>query len=70
MRFAEVNLFGIYVAPIAVMMLGAWVALIPLRWLAARFGLLRFVWHPSLVVFAAYAIVLSAVVLLVASRPV
>ena len=35
MRFTEVNLFGVYVAPISVMMVAAWVVTISLRRLAA-----------------------------------
>ena len=31
MRFAEVDLFGVYVAPISVMMVAAWLVLIALR---------------------------------------
>ena len=67
MRFTEVNLFGVYVAPISVMMVAAWVVTIGMRWFAARFGLLRYVWHPSLFVFAVYMIVLSSIVLTVAA---
>jgi hypothetical protein len=67
-RFTEINLFGVYVAPISVMMVAAWVVAIGLRRLAARFGLLRYVWHPSLFVFAIYMIVLSSIVLLVGAR--
>jgi hypothetical protein len=67
-RFAEINLFGVYVAPMSVMMVAAWVATIGLRRLAARFGLLRYVWHPSLFAFAVYMIVLSSIVLVVAAR--
>jgi protein AaeX len=52
MRFTEVNLFGVYVAPISVMMLAAWLFLIALRRGADHFGLLRHVWHPALFVFA------------------
>jgi protein AaeX len=37
-----------------------------LRWGAARFDLLRHVWHPALFVFAVYTIVLSSIVLVVA----
>ena len=66
MRFTEVNLFGVYVAPISVIMVVAWVVTIGLRRSAARFGLLRYVWHPALFVFAVYTIVLSSMVLLVA----
>ena len=38
-RFTEINLFGVYVAPISVMMGAAWFVTIWLRWSAARFGL-------------------------------
>jgi len=67
-RFTEINLFGVYVAPMSVMMVAAWAITIGLRWFAARFGLLRYVWHPSLFVFAVHVIVLSSMVLLVAAR--
>jgi hypothetical protein len=66
MRFTEVNLFGVYVAPMSLMMVAAWVFTIGLRRLAARFGLMRYVWHPALFVFAAYMIVLSSIVLVAA----
>jgi len=67
-RFTEINLFGVYVAPISVMMVAAWMLTIGLRWCAARFGLLRHVWHPALFVFAIYLIVLSTMVLAIAAR--
>ena len=60
MRFAEINLFGVYVAPISLMMVGAWLVTIALRRVASRTGLLRYVWHPALFVFAAYIIILSS----------
>ncbi len=63
MRFAELNLFGVYVAPISVMMVAAWLILVALRRLADRFGLLRSVWHPSLFVFSVYVILLSSIIL-------
>jgi protein AaeX len=66
MRFTEINLLGVYVAPISVMMVAAWVATIGLRRVAARFGLLRHVWHPALFVFAIYTIVLSLMILVAA----
>ena len=37
-----------------------------LRRIATRFGLLRYVWHPALFVFAVYVIVLSSWILIVA----
>jgi hypothetical protein len=66
MRFAEVDLFGVYVAPISLMMVAAWLVLIALRRAADRFGLLRHVWHPALFVFASYMIILSSIVLVIA----
>jgi hypothetical protein len=66
MNFTEVDLFGVYVAPVSLMMAAAWLVLIALRRLADRFGLLRHVWHPALFVFAFYIIILSSVVLVVA----
>ena len=66
MRFAEVDLFGVYVAPISMMMVAAWFVLIALRRVADYFGLLRHVWHPALFVCAVYMIMLSSIVLIVA----
>jgi len=66
MRFVEIDLFGVYVAPISLMMLAAWIVLIALRRAANRFGLLRNVWRPALLEFAVYTIVLSSIVLIVA----
>jgi hypothetical protein len=65
-RFTEINLFGVYVAPISLMIAAAWLVVIGLRRAAARFGLLRYVWHPALFIFAVYMIVLSSIVLVVA----
>ena len=66
MRFTEINLFGVYVAPISVLMVAAWLLLLPVRRLADRLGLLRHVWHPALFSFAVYMMVLSVMVLCVA----
>ncbi len=63
MTFSELNIFGVYVAPISVMMLVAWVATLLLRWLLMLTGLLRHVWHPSLFAFALFLVVLSLMVL-------
>ena len=65
MRLSEVNLFGVYVAPISVIMVVAWLATITLRRVADRFALLRYVWHPALFVLAIYVILLSSIVLLI-----
>ena len=66
MRFTDINLFGVYVAPISVMLVAAWLILVGLRRIAAPFGLLRHVWHPALFVFAIYVMVLSCIVLVIA----
>jgi hypothetical protein len=66
MSFTEVNLFGVYVAPISLMMVAAWFVLVALRRAADQFDLLRHVWHPALYVFAFYMIILSSIVLIVA----
>ena len=63
MRFTEINLLGVYVAPILIMMIEAWFITIVLRRVADRWGLLRYVWHPALLVFAVYIIVLSSFIL-------
>ena len=65
MRFTEIDLYGVYVAPMSIMMVAAWVITIILRRSAARFGLLRYVWHPALFVFAVYMIVLCSMVLVI-----
>jgi protein AaeX len=68
MRFVEIDLFGVYIAPISLLMVAAWFVTIALRRVTGRFGLLRYVWHPALFVFAVYLIVLSTSVLLVARQ--
>ena len=66
MNFTEINVLGVFVAPISLMMAAAWLVLITLRRTADHFGLLRYVWHPALFVFAVYLIVLSSIVLIAA----
>ncbi len=66
MSLAEVNLFGVYVAPISLIMVASWLVTIVLRRIADRSGLLRYVWHPALFTFAIYIIVLSSWILIVA----
>jgi hypothetical protein len=66
LKFYEINLFGVYVAPISLLMIAAWLVTGALRRVVARFGLLRHVWHPALFVFSVNIIVLSSMVLLIA----
>jgi len=63
MKLYEIHLFGVLVAPIAVLMVVAWGLLIGLRRIAARAGVLEYVWHPGLFALAIYVIVLSLLVL-------
>jgi protein AaeX len=65
-RFTEVDLLGVYVAPMSLLMVAAWLVTIALRRVADRFGLLQHVWHPALFVFAVYMIVLSSMTLVAA----
>ena len=66
MSFHEIDLLGVYVAPLALLLIAAWFVTIGLRRIADRFGVLRHVWHPALFVFAVYIIVLSSIVLVIA----
>jgi protein AaeX len=66
MNLSEINLFGVYVAPISVIMVAAWFLTLALQRTAVRFGLLRYVWHAALFAFSVYLILLSTIVLLIA----
>jgi protein AaeX len=66
--FADIDLFGVCVSPMVLMLGASWIIVVTLRRVADRFGLLRYVWHPALFIFAVYMIVLSSMVLFVASR--
>jgi hypothetical protein len=66
-KFTEIDVFGVYIAPLSVMMVAAWLVTIALRRIASDFGWLGYVWHPALFVFAVYMIVLSSMVLIAAS---
>jgi hypothetical protein len=67
MGFHEINLFGVYVAPISLIMVGAWFVTVALRRAANWSGILEHVWHPALLTFAVYIIVLSSWTLFVAA---
>ena len=66
MKFMEIDLLGVYVAPMALLIIAAWFATVGLRRIADRFDLLSQVWHPALFMFAVYVIVLSSMVLVIA----
>ena len=64
MKFTDIDLFGVYVAPISLMMAASWLILVALRAVADRFDLMRYVWHLALFLSSVYMIVLSTIVLL------
>ena len=66
MRFNEINLFGLYVAPITVIMAVAWLAYVVVRRVGDRFGLTHRVWHPALFELALYVMIVSSIVLMIA----
>lgn len=63
MTFTEVDLFGVYVAPISLMMLAAWLITAAARSILGHFDLLRFIWHPALFLISVYIIVLAGITL-------
>ncbi|MBV8192378.1 MAG: DUF1656 domain-containing protein, partial [Alphaproteobacteria bacterium] len=58
--------FGVYVAPMSLMMIAAWLATAGLRVVLGHLGLLRFVWHPALFLLSIYIIVLACITVIVA----
>ena len=66
MRLSEINLLGVYVAPIVVIMAAAWILLLSVRRVAVLFGLSQYVWHPALFSLAIYVIFVSSIVLIIA----
>ena len=66
MRLSEIDLLGVYVAPIVVIMAAAWILLLIFRRVVVRFGLSQYVWHPALFSLATYVIFVSSIVLFIA----
>ncbi len=66
MNFVEVNLFGVYVAPISILMVAAYGVLFGARRLAIRLGWLASGWFVGLFELALYVVILSTMVLLAA----
>jgi len=60
---AELDIFGVLVAPIVAYVLLAIPVLLLLRWVLARLGFFRLVWHPALFEVSLYLIILSLFVL-------
>lgn len=66
MRFNEINVFGLYVAPIMLIMAAAWLIYLVVRRTGDRFGLTPLVWHPALFELALYLIIVSSIVVMIA----
>ncbi|HTC53118.1 MAG TPA: DUF1656 domain-containing protein [Steroidobacteraceae bacterium] len=66
MRLSEIDLLGVYVAPLSVILAVAWLMLLIFRRAAVFTGLSRYVWHPALFSLAVYVILVSAIVLFIA----
>lgn len=58
----EISLGGVYLPPLFGYLAGTTLAWFALRYLLARLGVYRFVWHPPLFNAALYVILLSAFV--------
>jgi hypothetical protein len=69
MRYAEVDMFGVFVSPMAVLLPAAWLLFVILRRIAQRAGLVRQVWHPALASLAIFVIIASALIVGVGSLP-
>jgi hypothetical protein len=65
-RLSEIDLLGVYVAPLSVILAVAWLMLLIFRRAAVFTGLSRYVWHPALFSLAVYVILVSAIVLFIA----
>ena len=58
----DLTLYGIYLPAMALPLLLAFLALIPMRWLLGRTGVYRHVWHRSLFNLSLYLIVFYGMV--------
>ena len=65
MSFVEIDILGVYVAPIVPLMIVAFLVTLVLRWVALALGLFRWIWHPALFELSVYLIVLTGVVVTV-----
>jgi hypothetical protein len=62
--FHTVEFLGFYLPPLMLWAAGAVVPFVLLRWLLARFGFYRFVWHRPLFNLALYVLLAGAVIFL------
>lgn len=62
-RFAEIDLLGVYLSPFVPMLLSAWLITAMLSRIGARLFWFGRVWHPSLFTLCLFVVVLAALVL-------
>ena len=69
MSFFDFDLFGVYVAPMAFLLLACAAVWWLVRHLLDAVGLFPLIWHPSLFFAALYAVVASTALLFLLRRP-
>lgn len=69
MAFFNFDLFGVYVAPVAFVLVLCMAAQLLVRQLLDALGLLPLLWHPSLFFAALYTVIASAAVLVLTRQP-
>ena len=62
-HFIEVDLFGVHIAPLAPMMVVAYLLCFALCWCGLETGLLQRVWHPALFQVTLNIVIPSAIIL-------
>jgi Na+-transporting NADH:ubiquinone oxidoreductase subunit NqrB len=61
MRFSEIDVLGVFVSPVAVMLVAGWVVYLIVRRVLDMTGLMRHLWHPALAGLAIYVMIVSAI---------
>ncbi len=60
----EVDILGVYVAPIVAYLIGAFIVFVPVRLWFDRIEIHRWFWHRPLLDFAVFLIILSTITLI------
>lgn len=69
MSFFNFDLFGVYIAPLAFVLLTCWGAWWLVRHLLDALGVLSLIWHPALFFAALYAVMAGSSLLFLLRRP-
>lgn len=67
MALTEIDVFGVYVSPYALILLATWAFTFALRIVLTRLGPLMHAWNPALLMFAIFVATFSFLVLFVAA---